>query len=351
MAIFYVCFVKFCALKRHLYATIQHLSHTYAMFKNYPFFCTFRSAGICLAIFLTANSAARAQTNRTLAERLGYPAGTKLLILHADDLAVAHTENQASFKALETGSVTSASIMAPCPWLPEVAAFAKANPGADLGMHLTLTSEWKYLKWGPVAPRNQVSSLLDSLGYFYDNCGDLNAHAKPEEIETELRAQINKAIAMGIAPTHLDSHMGCLFFTTPTLFDIYLKLGRDYRIPAMVSRDMLDQLPEPFRKSITEQDIVLDHVITATPEDFKGGMPAYYERVFRSLEPGVSVILMHLAQNDGEMQGVAADHPDWGAEWRQADFDFFISDNCRKILKEQGIKLITWREVGKLLAP
>ena len=319
------------------------------MFKNASSAQPLRTAAcICLALFLTAGRPA-AQAPATLAERLGYPAGAKLLILHADDLAVAHTENQASFKALAAGPVNSASIMAPCPWLPEVAAYAKANPGADLGMHLTLTSEWKYLKWGPVAPRERVSSLVDSLGYLYDNCADFAARAKPEEIETELRAQIDKALAMGIKPTHLDSHMGCLFFTTPALFDIYLRLGRAYRIPAMVSRDMLAQLPEPFSRSVTDQDIVLDHVITASPDDFKGGMPAYYERVFRALEPGVSVLLMHLAHDDNEMQGVAADHPDWGAEWRQADFDFFTGETCRKILKEEGIQLITWREVGKLL--
>ena len=312
-----------------------------------------RAAGFCRTLFLASIlpglPTAGAQASPTLAERLGYADDAKLLILHADDLAVAHSENQASFNALTAGPVNSASIMAPCPWLPEVAAFAKNNPGADLGMHLTLTSEWKYFKWGPVASRGQVASLVDSLGYFYDNCAQLAAHAKSEEVELELRAQIEKAIAMGVAPTHLDSHMGCLFFTTPALFEIYLKLGRIYQIPSMISRDMLEQLPEPFRKSVTEKDITLDHVITASPDDFKGGMAAYYERVFRSLEPGVSVLLMHLAHNESEMQGVAADHPDWGAEWRQADFDFFTGDACRQILKEEGIQLITWREVGKLL--
>lgn len=310
-------------------------------------------AGVCrtllLATLLPGLPAARAQTPAGLPERLGYPAGTKLLILHADDLGVAHSENQASFKALNAGPVNSASIMAPCPWLPEVADFFKTHSNADFGMHLTLTSEWKYFKWGPVASREQVSSLVDSLGYFYDNCAEMVAHAKPEEVELELRAQIDKAIAMGIVPTHLDSHMGCLFFTTPAMFDIYMKLGRAYHIPALVSRDMLEQLPESFRQSVTDKDVVPDHTVTASPDDFKGGMPAYYEKVFRTLEPGVTVLLMHLAHDEHEMQGVAADHPEWGSEWRQADFDFFTSETCRKILREEGIQLITWREVGKLL--
>src|ERR1700692_1246271 len=104
-----------------------------------------------------------AQT-KTIAERLGYPPDSKLLILHADDLAVAHSEDAASFDALDRGAATSASIMIPCPWLTEVAAYAKAHPDADLGLHLTLTSEWSTYRWGSVAPSNQVSSLLDPPG-------------------------------------------------------------------------------------------------------------------------------------------------------------------------------------------
>ena len=303
-------------------------------------FCLFLlSATVCLN-----NSHAQ-----SLPERLGYPAGTKLLILHADDLAMSHSENQASFEGILSGAVNSASIMVPCPWLPEVATFARGFSKADLGLHLTLTSEWKYYKWGPAAPRNAVSSLLDSLGYFYADCATLAARARPEEVEIELRAQIEKAKAMGIQPTHLDSHMGCLFFTRPEFFQIYLKLGREYQIPAMIGRDMLAQLPAAAGVTLTDKDVVVDRVLTAGPEDYKGGMAAYYERTLRALEPGVSVLLMHLAYEGPEMKGMTYDHPDWGSAWRQADFDFFTSDTCRNILSETGIQLITWKELGKLM--
>jgi hypothetical protein len=154
---------------------------------------------------------------------------------------------------------------------------------------------------------------------------------------------------MGIEPTHLDSHMGCLFFHNPELFAIYLKLGREFGIPTMVSRNLLNALPEPFKQAVTEKDIVLDNIFSASPEDFKNGMAQYYTLVLQALQPGVSVLLIHTAYDDAEMQGVSVDHPDWGAAWRQADYDFFTSEECKKILKEQDIQLITWREIGKLL--
>lgn len=303
---------------------------------------------LCAFFIFTAHSAF-AQTNPSLAQRLGYAADAKLLIIHADDLAVAHSENQASFNAMKDGAVNSASIMAPCPWLPEVAAYAKAHPNHDLGMHLTLTSEWKHYKWSPVSDCGDMAGLVDSNGYLFDNCADFASHAKSEAVEQELRAQIEKARSLGIEPTHLDSHMGCLFFQSPVLFAIYLQMGREYRIPAMVSRDLLGILPAPFQQAVTEKDIVIDHIITANPEDYQKGMAQYYTNVLQSLQPGVNALLIHTAYDDAEMQGISIDHPDWGAAWRQADYNFFTGDECRKLLKAQGIQLITWREVGKLL--
>src|ERR1700733_2619407 len=118
-----------------------------------------------LCAIVTTRAYPQAIPLKTIAERLGYPADSKLLIIHADDLAVAHSEDAASFDALDKHAVTSASIMVPCPWLTEVAAYAKAHPDMDLGLHLTLSSEWKDYRWGSVAPRDQVPSLFDSSGY------------------------------------------------------------------------------------------------------------------------------------------------------------------------------------------
>lgn len=299
------------------------------------------------ALFMACTVFSQAQS--TLAERLGYPPDAKLLIIHADDLAVAHAENQASFIGMEQGMVNSASIMAPCPWLPEVADYAKSHPDHDMGLHLTLTSEWKHFKWGSVASSTEVSSLLDNNGYFYDNCNDLAARARLAEVEKELRAQIEKAKMMGINPTHLDSHMGCLFNANTGFLDLYLRLGREYGIPAMISADLLPSLPSGHREKIAAENIVVDRVLTALPEDFKNGMAKYYEKTLRNLQPGVNVLLIHTAYDNAEMQGVTVDHPDWGAAWRQMDFNFFTSKTCRKILKQENIRLVTWKEIGKLL--
>ena len=148
---------------------------------------------------------------KTLVERLGYPRDAKLLIVHADDLGAAHSINSASIKALESGLVSSASIMVPCPWLPEIAAYARAHPETDFGVHLTLTSEWSLYRWGPVLGKERVPTLLDSSGYLYPLENEAAAHMDIKEAEAEIRAQIARARALGIQPTHLDSHMGTLY--------------------------------------------------------------------------------------------------------------------------------------------
>src|SRR5947208_8244084 len=160
--------------------------------------------------------------NRTIAERLGYPADAKLLILHADALGAAHSIDVASFDALDKGTISSASIMMPTPWVTEVAAYARAHPNADLGLHLTLTSEWETYRWGSVESKDKVQSLLDSTGTFPSETAPVTAKAKPVEAERELRAQVERALALGIHPTHLDSHMGALF-TSNDLIATYIK--------------------------------------------------------------------------------------------------------------------------------
>jgi predicted glycoside hydrolase/deacetylase ChbG (UPF0249 family) len=287
-------------------------------------------------------------SQQTIQEKLGYPKNTKLLILHGDDIGVSHSQNMASLTALEKGFITSGSIMVPCPWFPEAAAYAVAHPAADLGLHLTLTSEWKYYKWGPVA-KEKAMSLANNKGFLYDDLDSLGKMAQLKEVELELRAQIDRAIAFGIRPTHFDSHMAGCFFNKEYL-KIFIKLAREYHVPCLLNREGFKTV---FKINIDEfivsTDVLVDRIFMASPSDYKQGMANYYTKVISSLQPGLNCILLHAAYNNDEMQAVTIDHPDYGAEWRQADFDFFSSDACKKLLADQQIHLISWKEIKEKL--
>jgi predicted glycoside hydrolase/deacetylase ChbG (UPF0249 family) len=305
-----------------------------------------------LAVFLTllhgiALSTAHAQ-KPGLAEELGYPRDAKLLIVHADDLGMAHSVNAATTKAFESGLVNSGSIMVPCPWLPEIATYARANPQADLGLHLTLTSEWTPYRWGPVLPKESVSSLLDKTGYFYLTETEAASHADLKQVELEIRAQIARARAFGIVPTHLDSHMGTLY-QNKELFEVLVRVARENKLPVRIAKTWFSRTD--FLPSVlSPDDVFVDRIVDINPDVAAGNWSKFYTEAIQKLEPGVTEIVIHIAYDDAEMRAATFDHPDWGAAWRQRDFDFFTSEAFRKLLREHQIKLITWRELGKLIA-
>ena len=298
---------------------------------------------IFLPVILLSLINAKAQ--KTLQERLGYSKDSRLLILHADDLGMSHSENAATIFAMEHGSVNSAAIMVPTPWFSEIAAYARTHPTADLGLHLTLTSEWNFLKWGPIANKSDVPGLLNRNGFFFSSVDSVHRSATPAEVEKELRAQIEKAKLFGIDVTHLDSHMGTLFGRSDYL-KVLIKLGREYKLPVLLSKPGFKLAFNVDLDTMTnDQDVTLDMIYTASPQDYKKGMENYYTAVLRSLQPGVSILIFHVGYDDSEMQAATIDHIDWGAKWRQDDFNFFTSEKCKALLKEQNVQLITWREI------
>jgi hypothetical protein len=236
--------------------------------------------------------------------------------------------------------------MVPCPWLTEVADYAKAHPQADLGLHLTLTSEWKTYKWGPIAPRDQVPSLLDPHGYLFSDAGEAVRHIKPEEAEREVRAQVETALKMGIRPTHLDSHMAVLF-DTPALMAVLVNLAHEYHLPFLVLK--IPGVSPDMYSALKPTDVILDHVFMAAPQIMPDDWLNYYTHILKTLPPGVSELIVHLAYDDAEMQAVTIDHPDYGSAWRQRDFNVVTSPEFRKALEENHITLTNWRELGKLL--
>jgi predicted glycoside hydrolase/deacetylase ChbG (UPF0249 family) len=298
-----------------------------------------------ISVLLFSASVSPAQT-KNVAERLGYPADSKLLIIHADDLAVAHSVDQASFEALDKKTVTSASVMVPCPWLEEVGRYAKSHPEADLGLHLTLTSEWKIYRWGPSESKDKVTSLLDSSGYLWPDTEPAAKNIRAEEAERELRSQIDRAKAAGIRPSHLDSHMGVLF-TRPDLFAVYVKVAHENKLPFLAAR--IPGASKEMLAVLSDKDIILDAIEMVPPEVASKDWKSYYLNVIKNLKPGLTELIVHLGHDDSELQTVTLDHPDYGSAWRQRDFEVMSSPEFRKALEENHIILVKWNELQKLV--
>ncbi len=303
------------------------------------------SGGLLLAALFSAPGFLRAQS-KNLAERLGYPADAKLLIIHADDLGVAHSVDQASFAALDQKAVSSASVMVPCAWFSEVADYARAHPEADLGLHLTLTSEWKTYRWGPVASKDRVRGLLDPMGYLWPDVPPVVQHASAEEIEREIRAQVEEALRAGINPTHLDTHMGTLF-ANPAFFAAYVKVAHEYGVPFFAPH--VPGVPKEVLALAGKNGFLLDGFVVAGEHVKPEEWPAFYAGILRSLKPGVTEVIVHLGFDNAELQAITVDHPDFGSAWRQRDFDAVTSPEFKEELEENHVTLIGWRDLKKLL--
>jgi hypothetical protein len=278
-------------------------------------------------------------TPASLCERLGQPADARLLIVNADDFGMCHDENRATIDGLEAGVYTSSTIMVPCPWFAEAAEYGRGHPEADVGVHLTQTSEWDTLKWGPVAGRGAVASLVDERGYFFADVPPVYASGKLDEVERECRAQIDQALAAGIDVTHIDSHMGTMQLDR-RYHELYVRLAADYRLPLrMVPRAMLSNTG--FESVLT----LVDQFGVLAPDGFHiGGPPApeatadYWNAVFESLPAGVNEVYVHAGYGDAEMRACC---PAW--RQRVADHDFFSAPSTQRRLRDLGISLIGYR--------
>jgi predicted glycoside hydrolase/deacetylase ChbG (UPF0249 family) len=302
-------------------------------------------AGLLLFVGFGLPVAAPAQNKPSVAERLGFGRDAKLLIVHADDVGMSHSVNAATIKALESGSVNSASIMAPCPWFPEIADYARTHPEMDFGLHLTLTSERVYYRWGPVAPRDKVASLADENGYFHHDW-TLATHIEPKEVEQEIRAQIERAYAMGIRPTHLDSHQYRLYQNGKDLFDVLVRVAHEKKLPFFVVRDWFAERPY-LESELSPADIVIDHTVTIDPSVPAEKWAEFYRTAIKNLQPGVTEFVIHVAFADDEMKAATRERDTWGAAWRQRDFDFFTSAEFAQLLQQEQIRLVTWRELAR----
>ncbi|CAN5176040.1 hypothetical protein BH11BAC6_BH11BAC6_07410 [soil metagenome] len=307
-----------------------------------------------------------AQTaDSTYAEKLGYPKGSKLLILHVDDAGMSFDSNEGAIAAITKGAANSVSVMMPCPWVPAFVHFLKEHPGVDAGLHLTLTSEWNEYRWGPLAGKSTVPGLTDKEGDLWPSVAEVVAHASAEEVYTEIKAQLDRAATMGFVPTHIDSHMGTLF-GSPGLLQMYVKLGIENHIPVMIpaghSTLITAQTKMPEQQMMHIRDIgkmlwaaglpVLDDLYNETyewpvPDSVKNDdkklqtwKTQKYIDALKLLKPGVTMMIMHCTAPTEVFKHISDSGP-----VRKGDLLVMQNPVFKKALEDEHIVLITWREL------
>jgi predicted glycoside hydrolase/deacetylase ChbG (UPF0249 family) len=227
----------------------------------------------------------------------------------------------------------------------EVAAYARSHPEADLGLHLTITSEWETYRWGSVESSDKVRSLLDSADTFPNDVATVAARARIPEVEAELRTQIRRALALGIRPTHVDSHMGALF-ATPELAAVYVKVAHEYRLPFLAVRG---NPPGGPQTTYAPNDVLLDNVIIASPDVPRERWKEFYLDAIAGLKPGLTELIVHLGHDDAELRAVMVNHEPYGSAWRQRDYDVVTSAEFRKALKDNNVIVVKWRDIQNLI--
>lgn len=271
----------------------------------------------------------------SLAERLGYTADDRLLIINCDDLGSSHAANLGVYESVRNGLATSATLMVPCPWSREAAAHYR---GEDVGVHLTLNAEYDRYRWGPIT---YAPSLLDGDGGFPRTIEDVWDHADLDEVRKECQAQIERAILWGFDVSHLDSHMGTLQLR-PEFFDVYVGLAVEYGLPIRLSGSSTERFVGfPFRSLASEEGVLY-------PDNFVyiGGVGSRraIERAVFDLRPGVTEIYVHPAADTPELRAFA---PDWSS--RVDDHHLMCHDSeLRTMLERAGIIRIGWREMRDL---
>ena len=302
-----------------------------------------RHYALTLALLLSALSS-RAQT---FAERLGYPKDTIAVILHVDDVGMSHSSNLGAMQAMESSSASSFAIMMPCPWVPEIARWLNNNPNADAGLHLTLTSEWQIYRWGPVAGKKAVPGLVDDEGCLWRSVPEVATHATPDEIEAEIRAQLDRAETLHVPITHMDSHMGTLF-ARPDYFLRYFKVAAEKKIPMLAvgghmtyvsknepdaAKGLLPLIPKIWNAGLP----VIDDLHTG----WSGlDTPAKFQAALEELKPGVTEFLFHASVPTEDFPLITNSHAN-----RKADLEALTSDKTKEIMKRRGIVITTWREL------
>ncbi len=305
-----------------------------------------------LLVGLVLAAAAISARAETWAEKLGYPSGKIILMLHADDIGMCYEANDSAKNYLTKGRIQSAAMMVPCPWFNEIANWYKENHEYDLGLHLAMNSEWKWYRWGPVAGKDKVPGMCDEDGYLRRGVIETATRASAEEIETEIRAQVERALSRGIRPGHIDTHMGTLY-ARPDYTAAYMKVAEEYHLPAMVV-EPTPAVIEKFRKQgypITKQgtDLMANYKLpklddfNSVPEGktYEEKKQKFYDLV-RSLSPGLNEIIFHPSTLTEGMKHITG-------TWQQRAWEAQMFDDPEVLafFEREGIEFTNWKEIMK----
>ncbi len=310
-----------------------------------------RSFVFAISLFLFTNSVLFAQQKITNAEKLGFPKGKKVLLLHCDDAGMCEEANIAVQSYSLKGFIQSAAVMMPCPFAEDMVLWATKHPKADIGVHLTHTSEWKTYRWGPVADTQKVPGLIDPDGMLWDEVPNVVMHASAKEVETEIRAQIDKMIGLRHRPSHIDTHMGTLY-GSPEYVEVFLKVAQEYRIPANAI-DLSDpEVFDHFKEAgypLTKDILVLLDSYTLPKLDNFGSVPngktyeekrANFFKLVDSLKPGLIEIIFHPSIETDKLKSITN-------SWQQRvwEAEMFSDPVVHEYFKNKGILFTTWTEI------
>ena len=287
----------------------------------------------------------------TWAERLGFPADAIVLILHADDIGMCEEANMSAKNYMESGHIQSGAVMMPCDYAVDMIQWAKEHPNQDIGLHLTLTSEWKTWRWPSLTPVEQVPGLIDPEGNMWRSVREVATHASPEEVASEIRAQMEKAISLGYRPNHIDTHMGTLY-AHPLYTKAYLDLAEEFQIPAMVIDLEKPGVVEAFRSQgypLNDEMIgyinayslpKLDYFYSApNGENYEDKCQKFFELI-DSIEPGLTEIIFHPSVESENLKTITN-------SWKQRVWEakMFADPKVKQYLQDKGIIFTNWKEV------
>jgi len=291
-------------------------------------------------------------TPNPLLKKLGFSETDRLVIIHTDDIGMCHASLQAFKDLWAFGTITSAAVMVPCPWFPATAQMCRENPEIDMGVHATLNAEWESYRWGPLSTRDQASGLLDPDGYFHQWHQAVYDNAKPEAVEKEVNAQIERALKAGIDVTHVDSHMGTVM--NPLFVQSYIQAAAGRLLPPMLPRadakgmEMVEmnaterQAYEPVMQQLEKIGVPMLDGILSMPLD-EANAPKQMEiakHLLGNLPVGITHFIFHPAIDTPELRAIA---PDW--ESRVANYNTFMSDELKQFIESEDIQPIGYREI------